>query len=147
MLLAAAVAATAACSDSGTEPDKEEEPDVRAVLVTSGSQTVRLTAGGTQTGTLALTRGTANTISVRFLGANDQDEPVVAEHRGEFEVRLVAPTTITLAATGGTGATFTGTLTPVASLATGAVTLVLQLYNREHGHAEGGNWNVGATIQ
>lgn len=147
MLLASAVVLGAsACDDSTTEPD-EEEPQITAIVVTSGASSIRINpATGAQTGSLALTRGAANTVSVRFLGANEQDEAVVAEHRSEYELRLTAPTTITLAATGGSGATFTGTLTPVASLATGAVTVVMQLYNREHSHAEA-TFNVAGTIQ
>lgn len=146
MLLASAVAlTTTACEDSATEPE-EEEPQISAIVLTSGASSVQINAAtGAQTGTLTLTRGVANTISVRLLGANGQDEAVIAQHRSEYELRLTAPTTIALAATGGSGATFTATLTPVASLATGAVTLVMQLYNREHSHAEA-TFNVAATI-
>lgn len=120
-----------ACGSDTTEP--EEEPAVSAMIITSGSSTVTVPASGAQTGgALQLRANTANSVSVRFVNAAGADEPVIAAHRSEFIARVVIGT-VTTTLSGGSGSTFSGTLTPTV---VGAAAYTLELYNTEHGHAE-----------
>jgi hypothetical protein len=133
MLCAAALTALAvACDDEGTPP--EPEPEVATIRVTVGTSTIDVPVpGGTHT-PIPLVVNQANQVSFRFLGANGQDEPIVVAERADLVLQLEnLATGWTFAATGGTGATFTATVTPTT---TGSFLPRLELENTEHGHNE-----------
>jgi hypothetical protein len=126
--------AASACGDDGTPP--EEEPEIATARVTVGNNSVEINnSTGVQTpATLPLTVNQANQMSVRFLGADGQDEPIVADERANLELRIPnLPTGWGFARTGGSGATFTATITPTQ---TGSRPLTLQLFSIEHDHEE-----------
>jgi hypothetical protein len=124
--------AAAACDDEGTPP--EPEPEVATIRVTVGTSTIDVPVpGGTHTA-IPLVVNQANQVSFRFLGADGQDEPIVVAERADLVLRLENLSTgWTFAATGGTGATFTATITPTT---TGSFLPRLELENTEHGHNE-----------
>lgn len=129
-LLALASLAVGACADTN-EP--EPEPDIQAIVITSGTSSVTIPATGAQTpGALQLKANTANAVSIQFRNGAGVDEPLVAAERDELEVRLTVGTTV-VTMTAGTGATFTGNVTPPT---TGPAAYTLILFNTEHGHAE-----------
>jgi hypothetical protein len=133
---ALALASAVACTDDPVE--LEDEPDVVTIIVGAGSSqaTINHAGSGTQTGSITLTRGQANTVTFRFVGANGQDDDVIADDRGDFELRAGTPmpTSVTFTPTAaGSGATFTATITPTVA---GQVSIPFQLYNSHHGHAE-----------
>ena len=129
-LLALASLAVGACADTN-EP--EPEPDIQAIVITSGTSSVTIPATGAQTpGALQLKANTANAVSIQVRNGAGVDEPLVAAERDELEVRLTVGTTV-VTMTAGTGATFTGNVTPPT---TGPAAYTLILFNTEHGHAE-----------
>jgi hypothetical protein len=135
------LAGAVACGDDGTST--EPEPEIAVARITVGTSTVEINnSSGVQTpASLPLTLNQANQMSVRFLGENGQDEPVVADERDVLELRIPnLPTGWTFTRTGGSGATFTATITPTQA---GSRTLVLQLFSTEHGHEE---FDRGLTI-
>lgn len=125
--------AVSACGDDGTDP--EPEPEVATIRVTVGTTTIDVPADPNATHTpIPLRVNQANQISFRFLGADGQDEPLIVAERADLELRLEnLDPGWTFAATGGTGATFTATVTPNA---TGTFIPRLELFNNEHGHEE-----------
>ena len=137
-----------ACSDA-TDPEEEEEPEVAAIVVTAtsagGTSSATINnATGVQTGALTLRANQANTVTVRFLGATNSDESVIASAPGQYEVRIVQGTgTTNLFAATGTSHPYTGTITPTA---TGAAAYTVQLYAKEHGHVELSR-TITATVQ
>jgi hypothetical protein len=125
-----------ACGDDGTPP--EPEPDIAFARVTVGTNTVEINnSNGIQTpASLPLTVNSNNAMSVRFLGDNQQDEPIVAAERANLELRVPdLPTgwTFTFNPGGGSGATFTATIRPTQ---TGSRALTLQLFSTDHDHEE-----------
>jgi hypothetical protein len=134
---ALALVTAVACSDDDPT-EVEEEPQVANIVVTVGasSATVPNQSGGAQAGALTLRLQQPNTVTFRFVGANGQDDAVVAGNRDEFELRAGTPlptSLIFVPGTGGSGASFTATITPSVA---GQVTIPFQLYNTHHGHAE-----------
>lgn len=131
-----AASTLAACVDSTGPEEEEEEPQVAAVVVTSSSGgTATLPIGGAQSGALTLRVNQPNTLTIRFLGANGADEPVVASNAGDFEVRVIqgASSTANLLTAAGTTYPFTGTIQPTT---TGTALYRLQLFHRGEGHVE-----------
>lgn len=128
--------AVAGCGDDGIDPEPEPEIETIQVIVTntSGNQTVNVPATGTQPTPIPLRANQDNAVSFRFLGANGNDEPLIAARRGDYELQmenLAAGWTFT--PTGGTGATFTSTIRPNAA---GTFNPRLILFNDDHGHEE-----------
>jgi hypothetical protein len=128
--------AASACGDDSTPP--EPEPEIATIRVTVGTSTpvdINTTANPwVYSGTITLVANQANAVSFRFLGADGQDEPIIAAERANIELRLenlAAGWGFT--ATGGSGATFTATITPTG---TGSFIPLLRLVNAEHGHDE-----------
>jgi hypothetical protein len=103
-----------------------------------GNSTVTFTLPGcapTPT-SLPLTANQANQMTARFLGANGQDEPIVAAERANLRLQIPdLPTgwTFTFNPSGGSGATFTAAITPTQ---TGSRSMTFELFSTEHGHEE-----------
>jgi hypothetical protein len=135
LVLSTAVATlgVTACGDESTPP--EIEPEIATVQITSGTSTVQFSppTAAQSPGPLTLRVSQANPVTVRFLGTNGQDEAVIAAARDDFELRVTAPTGWTFTRTGGTGASFTATLTPTQ---TGSAAFTLSLFALDHGHNE-----------
>ena len=134
---ALALISAIACSDDPLDVEEELEPQVASIVITAGTSTatVSATGQGAQTGTLTLRQNEANLISFRFVDARGQDEAVIVADRDDFELRPGAPmpTSVSLTSTGGSGATFTATITPTVA---GQVSIPFVLFNTHHGHAE-----------
>lgn len=127
----AALTATAACGDS-TGPDEEDEPEIAAVLVTSGNTSTTVPLNGAQSGTLSLRANQGNVLTFTVLGANGLAEPVIGAHASEYEIRLVQGGTTRFTSTSTTHP-YTGTFTAGAA---GTQSYELQVYSKEHGHVE-----------
>lgn len=123
------------CLDS-TGPDEEhEEPDIAGLTVAAASgsaATGSVTWSPTgQTGTLTLRANTANALTVKVLGLDGLDEPVVQEHADDFEIRLLQGSTVVARST--SAYPYAISVTPTQ---TGSATYTIQVYALEHGHAE-----------
>jgi hypothetical protein len=130
------ILAAAGCGDDGTDP--EPEPEIATIRVTVGTSTpvnVNTTAEPwVYSGTISLRVNQANQVTFQFLGADGQDEPIIAAERADIELRMTnLAAGWTFSATGGSGATFTANITPTQ---TGTFIPVLQLFHTEHGHNE-----------
>lgn len=130
------VLTAAGCGSDSTPP--EPEPEIATIRVTVGTSTPVNITTTTQTwvysGTISLRVNQVNQVSFQFLGANGQDEPIIAAERAEIELlmsNLAAGWTFT--ATGGSGATFTANITPTQI---GSFVPLLQLRHTGHGHNE-----------
>lgn len=132
----AALSATlVGCLD--TVSPEEEEPQIHGVIVSaatgstaSGSTTLVLNTP--QSGSLTLQGGTSNALTVRVVGLDMLDEPIVAEHHSEFEIRF-EQNDVPLVSTMGTGYPLVFSVTPEG---TGQQTYELQVRSIEHGHTE-----------
>jgi hypothetical protein len=126
------ILAAAACGDDATDP--EPEPEVATIRVTVGTSTVDVPYPSGSHTAIPLRVNQVNQVSFRFLGANGQDEPIIVAERANLELRMTnLAAGWTVAATGGSGATFTANVTPTT---TGNFIPLLQLFNDEHGHNE-----------
>lgn len=137
-LVATAVlsATLAGCLD--TVSPEEEEPDIHGVVVaaatgSAASGSATLTSGTPQTGSLTLQGGVSNALTVKVLGVNMQDEPIVAEHHADFEIRFVGPNDVPLISTMGTGYPLAFSVRPEG---TGTQQYRVQVVSIDHGHVE-----------
>lgn len=129
-------ATLAGCLD--TVSPEEEEPDIHGVVVaaatgSAASGSATLTSGTPQSGSLTLQGGASNALTVRVLGLDMLDEPIVAEHHADFEIRFVAENDVPLTSTMGSGYPLTFSVRPEG---TGAQTYELQVRSIDHGHVE-----------
>jgi hypothetical protein len=139
-LLTIAAAATfvfTASSCRSTTGFDDEEPNIAVVHIVANpaetfmsAVTINLSSGG-QSGALTLRLNQANPIIVRFLDPAGIDDPVVAEHHDDYELRFLNLGGMTF--THGSGFPLRGTLTPNAL---GQTTIRLILFNEDHGHVE-----------
>lgn len=132
----ALIGSAVACDDGPT--DLEQEPEVVAVRITAGAQTVTIDEFGQQTGNLTIPVG-STAVAVAWLRADGSLDPVV--NTEDFEVRMIAQ--------GSTGITFTpagafaGTLN---ATTTGNKVVQVQLFHFEEQHDEFGK-NLTLTVQ
>lgn len=147
-LVATAVlsATLAGCLD--TVSPEEEEPNIHGVVVaaatgSAASGSATLTLGTPQSGSLTLQSGTSNALTVRVLGLDMQDEPIVAEHHADFEIRFVAANGVPLTSTMGSGYPLAFSVRPEG---TGSQVYRLQVISTDHGHVER-EFPIAVTVQ
>ncbi|HET9452978.1 MAG TPA: hypothetical protein VFO66_01740 [Gemmatimonadaceae bacterium] len=147
LVVTAALSATlAGCLD--TVSPEEEEPDIHGVVVaaatgSAASGSATLTLGTPQSGSLTLQGGTSNALTVRVLGVNMLDEPIVAEHHADFEIRFVAANGVPLTSTMGSGYPLAFSVRPEG---TGSQGYRLQVISTDHGHVER-EFPITVTVQ
>lgn len=117
---------------------EEEEPQIRGVVVaaatgSAASGSATLTEGTSQSGSLTLQGGTSNALTVRALGPDLLDEPIVAEHHEDFEIRFVGPGETPLTSIMGSGYPL---LVSVQPAGTGTQTYRLEVVSIDHNHVE-----------
>ena len=133
---ALALVTAVACSDDDDPTEVEQEPQIASIVITSGTSSATISnTAGTQTGTLTLRQNQPNVVTFRFVTAAGADDAVLAANRSDFELQagVPLPTSVSFSASGGTGASYTATITPTT---TGTVIIPFRLYSIEHGHAE-----------
>lgn len=145
-VLALAAATLTGCLDTTGTEDEEGEPEIAGVIVSavagggaSGSTTI--TESGGQTGTLTLQAGGANALTIRVLGVDAHDEPVVAEHHEEFEIQF-RQNGVPLTSTMGTGYPFSFSVQPSG---TGQQAYQLVILHADHGEEE--QFPILVTVQ
>jgi len=135
---ALALASAVACLDEPLEVEADEdEPDVASIHILTEDAQATVSADGefAQSGTITLRRNAQNLVVFHFRRADLTEDPVIAAHRDEFELRPspLLPTSLTFTPVGGSGATFIASITPTVA---GQVTIPFVLYNAHHGHPE-----------
>ncbi|HXV85510.1 MAG TPA: hypothetical protein VD793_02370 [Gemmatimonadales bacterium] len=124
----------------GSCPDEvEQEPEVAAVRLTVGTQTVEVSDNGTVTPAAGITINATTNLSATFLRADGSTETLVTD--AEFELRVTSQSTgvVTFTRTG----PFAGTLN---KLSTGPTQLSVELFHLVEQHPDFGPFPVPITV-
>ncbi|MGI9629246.1 MAG: hypothetical protein ACR2QM_20655 [Longimicrobiales bacterium] len=129
----------AACGDD-TPMEEEQEPQVATMRLTVGAQTVDVAEDGTVTGGPISIPVGMTAVSVEFLLASGQPEPLVTAAEFQANVASDDETTVTFTRT----SAFAGMLDGVAS---GSAVLSFSLFHIEEAHEDFGPFPVSTTVQ
>jgi hypothetical protein len=133
-----ALAAAGACEDDPTQIG-EEEPEVVAIRLVLGSDTVTLNENGTQSpATFTLPVGTTS-VSAQFLRADGQPDPIVTAAEYQLNINPIAGSGVTFTRSN----PFTGTLS---TTSTGQKTAGVSLFHIEELHDDFGPRTLNFTV-
>lgn len=135
-----AFAALAGCSDDDGGPPPPPEPDVATLRIEVGNQIITVDAAGTVTGgPIIVPRGTVD-LTMEFLDATDQPDPVVTPDDFEGRVFTLSETVVEPTRVG----PFEFTLDAKIAATT---TLAFDLHHLDPDHTDFGPVNVDIEVQ